>query len=130
MNMEVDKMNSKQKGNIGIGEAIAYFCKLGYTVSIPLNDSQDYDLIVDIDGFLNKVQVKYTTAKAPSGYYYVGLRSISGSTKEEYKTVADTDIDYLFILTQDNVKLLVPIIEITNRSGVTINSEYINKYSV
>lgn len=33
------------------------FSKIGYTVSVPITDSQDYDLIVD-NGALLKVQVK------------------------------------------------------------------------
>lgn len=35
--------------------AIAYYSKLGYTISIPLTDSQDYDLIVDTGTDLLKV---------------------------------------------------------------------------
>lgn len=36
--------SNKEKGNSGLGMAIAYFTTKGYTVSIPLNDIQDYDL--------------------------------------------------------------------------------------
>ena len=38
---------NKEKGNSGLGIDIAYFSSHGYIVSIPLNDTQDYDLIVD-----------------------------------------------------------------------------------
>lgn len=38
---------NKEKGNSSLGIAIAYFSTNGYTVSIPLNDTQDYDLIVE-----------------------------------------------------------------------------------
>lgn len=38
--------------------AIAYFSTNGYTVSIPLNDTQDYDLVVEKDNILQTVQVK------------------------------------------------------------------------
>ena len=38
---------NKQKGNSGLGIAIAYFSINGYTVLIPLNDTQDYDLVVE-----------------------------------------------------------------------------------
>ena len=38
---------NKEKGNSALGIAIAYFSTNGYIVSIPLNDTQDYDLIVD-----------------------------------------------------------------------------------
>ena len=36
----VDSTN-KQRGNCGLGLAIAYYSTHGYTVSIPLNDTQD-----------------------------------------------------------------------------------------
>lgn len=37
--------NTKEQGTIGLGKAIAYFTSRGFVVSIPLNDSQDYDLV-------------------------------------------------------------------------------------
>ena len=56
------KFNSnKEKGNTGLGIAIAYYSANGYTVSIPLNDTQDYDFIVDKDNILKKIQVKATS---------------------------------------------------------------------
>ena len=39
--------NTKEQGNIGLGCAIQYFSQNLYTVSWPLNDSQDYDLIIE-----------------------------------------------------------------------------------
>ena len=36
--------NSKDKGRAGLSLAIAYFGCNGYTISVPLNDTQDYDL--------------------------------------------------------------------------------------
>ena len=39
--------SNKEKGNAGLGLAIAYFSANGYTVSIPLNDTQDYDIIIE-----------------------------------------------------------------------------------
>lgn len=47
-------INSKKQGDIGMCYAMAYFSKIGYTVSVPITDSQDYDLIVD-NGALLKV---------------------------------------------------------------------------
>ena len=51
---------NKEKANFGLRMAIAYFSTNGYTVSIPLNDTQDYDLIVEKNGILQRVQVKAT----------------------------------------------------------------------
>ena len=38
---------NKEKGNSSLGIAIAYYASNGYIVSIPLNDTQDYNLIVE-----------------------------------------------------------------------------------
>lgn len=38
---------NKEKGNTGLGFAIAYFTSNGYTVSASLNDTQDYDPIIE-----------------------------------------------------------------------------------
>ena len=51
---------NKNIGNSSLGLAISYFTCHGYVVSIPLNDTQDYDLIVEKDSKLYKIQVKGT----------------------------------------------------------------------
>lgn len=123
-------MNTKQKGNIGVGIAIAYYTSIGAVVSVPINDSQDYDLLVDIDSFIYTVQVKYTSEKTSSGYYTVGLRSISGSSKQEYKNVGATNVDFLFITTKDYQIFLIPVAEITQISAITLNTSFKEKYGI
>ena len=54
---------NKEKGNSGLGMAIAYFSTNGYVVSIPLNDTQDYDLIIEKNNVIKTVQVKSTGCK-------------------------------------------------------------------
>lgn len=66
---------NKEKGNTSLGIAIAYYASNWYTVSIPLNDTQDYDLIVDKDCLLKKVQVKSTACKTKYGNYQVALKN-------------------------------------------------------
>ena len=119
-------------GNAGLSMAIAYFGTNGYTVSVPLNDTQDYDLIVDMDGSLKKVQVKASNCKETSNSYTVQLRTISGTTRKAYKTVADTDIDFLFCLCGDGTIFLIPKDEIVNRSVLclsTVKSKFSRKDS-
>jgi len=76
--------NSHSQGNVGMGQAIAYYTLKGYTISIPLNDCQEYDLVVEYPDGLKKVQVKTTKHKAPSGNYIVNLRTMSGY-KDKYE---------------------------------------------
>jgi len=94
-----------------LGICISHFCSLGYTVSIPLTDSQDYDLIVEIPELgLQKVQVKTTNSKSPSGKYVVALRITGGNSKSNFVNKLNTEIvyDQLFVLTADGDKYLIP----------------------
>lgn len=117
--------NTKAQGNIGLGEAIAYFLRQGCTVSIPINDSQDYDLVADIDGLLSKVQVKTTKSKSDSGNYIVTMKHSGGTAGTIYGRVSETNIDYLFCLTDDNSKYLIPFVEIEHvRSSITLGNNF------
>lgn len=118
---------NKEKGNTSLGIAIAYYSSNGYTVSIPLNDTQDYDLVVDKDNVLKKVQVKSTACKTKYGNYQVALKSCGGTKGTTYKTVIETKIDELFILTEDLEIYIIPIKEINNKSTLNICDKY-DKY--
>ena len=111
---------NKDKGNSSLGIAIAYYASNGYTVSIPLNDTQDYDLIVDRDNLIKRVQVKSTGCKTKYGSYQVALKSCGGTKGETYKTVIDTNIDELFIVTEDIGLYILPIEELKNKSTLNI----------
>lgn len=115
---------NKEKGNAGLGFAIAYFSSNGYTVSIPLNDTQDYDIIVEKDNILKTVQVKATGCKRKSGNYQVALKSCGGTKGKTYKTFLDTNVDILFIVTADMDMYCVPHREVKNKSTLNICSKY------
>ena len=117
-------MTNKQRGNCGLGIAIGYFSTNGYTVSIPLNDTQDYDLLIDKDNKIKSVQVKYTTCKTKYGNYQVALKSCGGTNGKTYKTVIDTNVDYLFIATDQLDMYLIPIEEVTNKSTLNLCDKY------
>lgn len=120
---------NKEKGNTSLGIAIAYYASNGYTVSIPLNDTQDYDLIVDKDNILKKVQVKSTACKTKYGNYQVALKSCGGTKGKTYKTVIETNIDELFILTEDLKIYIFPIEKVQNKSTLNICKKY-ERYKV
>ena len=106
--------SNKEKGNSGLGMAIAYFSSNGYVVSIPLNDTQDYDLVIEKDGKLAKVQVKATGCKTKNNIYQLSLKSCGGTKGETYKTIIDTKIDEVFIVTDTMEMFIIPIEEIKN----------------
>lgn len=121
--------SNKEKGNTGLGIAIAYYTSNGYTVSIPLNDTQDYDLIVDKDNVLKKIQVKSTSCKTKYNIYQVSLKSCGGTKGITYKTVIDTNIDEIFILTNNLDIYIIPINKIQNRGTINLCDKY-QKYRV
>lgn len=124
------KFNSnKEKGNTGLGIAIAYYSANGYTVSIPLNDTQDYDFIVDKDNILKKIQVKATSCKTKYNKYQVALKSCGGTKGGTYKTVVDTNIDELFIVTDSLELFRIPIEVIKNKATLNLCEKY-EKYKM
>lgn len=111
---------NKHRGNAGLSYAIAYFGCNGYTVSVPLNDTQDYDLIVDDGTSLKKVQVKATSQVDNKGEYSVSLRSSGGTAGVTYKNVRDTDVDLLFVLCSNLDAYLIPKEVITQRNELKL----------
>ncbi len=115
---------NKEKGNYGLGIAIAYFTSHGYIVSIPLNDTQDYDLIVDKNNCIQKVQVKSTSCKTKYGIYQVALKSCGGTKGKTYKTLIYTNVDLLFIVTDQMDSFLIPLDTIKNKSTLNLCEKY------
>ena len=116
-------MTTNDKGNIALTQAIAYFAKEQYTVSIPLNDSQWYDLVVEKDGIFQSVQVKYTSEQFESGSYKCSLRTISGSSRKSIYTLVDHAVDLLFCYCENGLKFLIPCEKIKNTSYIALFTE-------
>ncbi len=122
-------ITNKEKGNSGLGMAIAYFTTSGYIVSIPLNDTQDYDLIVEKENRLQRVQVKATGCIGKGGNYQVALKSCGGTKGKTYKTLIDTNIELIFILTGPKEMYLIPREKINNVSTLSLCDKY-EKYKL
>lgn len=117
-------LTNKEKENTGLGIAIAYYTTKGYTVSIPLNDTQDYDLLVDNKEKILKIQVKATSCKTKYGIYQLALKSCGGTKGSTYKTIKDTNIDYVFIVTDELLMYCIPKNIIKNASTLNLCSKY------
>ena len=120
---------NKNIGNSSLGIAIAYFTNHNYIVSIPLNDTQDYDLIVEKENNLFKVQVKGTSFKTKYDIFQVALKSSGGSKGKFYKTVIDTNIDYLFVVTKNFDMYLIPKNVLLNKYTLNLGNNF-KQYSV
>jgi hypothetical protein len=121
--------NTKKQGDVGLGVCISHFCSLGYTVSIPLTDSQDYDLVVEFpDIGLQKIQIKTTNSKTNGGKYVVGLRITGGNSRSNFVHKLNTEIfyDQLFVLTSNGDMYLISkdIIK-NNKNSISLGENYL-----
>jgi hypothetical protein len=65
-----------EKGSLGRAVAIGKLSRLGWGVSIPVDDHLRYDVVVDRDGVLYRVQVKTLCAPPDSEFLLVPLCSL------------------------------------------------------
>lgn len=122
--MEAWESNYKShQGNLGLGAAIAYYTSKCIPVSIPLNDTQGYDLIID-DGDLKRVQIKTTKFKSNNGYVVQLKNSGGASGRSVIRNFDKSKSDILFILTKSGEKYEIPTSIIKARSAITLNDTY------
>ena len=113
------------QGNIGLGKAIEYFTSLQYPVSIPLNDTQKYDLIVDMNGELKKISVKTSRNKTQYETYAVNLRNCGGASgKGKIRPFDNASCDYIFILTGNDKLYLIPANIINSTNTINVGKKY------
>lgn len=117
---------SKQQGNIGHLLAMSYYASLGWNLSNPITDSNDYDFIAeDLEGNLLKIQAKTTRFKADSGNYVVGLSTNGGNQREYWNKELNTNnIDYVFIVTEEGVCYSIPVEVLDSKNSLTLYDKY------
>lgn len=118
--------NSRKQGDIGLVAAMNWFVGAGHDVYLPLTDSQDTDLVVDIDGKLCRVQVRTTYFKTPYGIYQVHLH-VSGGNRSgtgKMKLFDAKAIDYLFVLTDSGEMYCIPTQVIDCVKSLNLGDKY------
>lgn len=101
--------------------AINYFTVKGYTVSIPINDTQWYDLVIEKDGKFETVQCKATQTEKRT----IDFRSTGGTNGGVYDNLLNhSELDYLFCVDVINMDMwLIPVKDITNnRNSITLRT--------
>lgn len=114
----------KDQGNIGLAKAIYELQLLGYRISIPITENQEYDLIGDKDNKLYRIQVKTTRCKSKYGVYCVNLRTLGGNRSfHTIKKHVAGNYELLYVLTEENDSYLIPDSEImcVNRLALSKN---------
>lgn len=118
---------NKDKGRAGMALGIAYFGANGYTVNIPLNDTQWYDFVIEKDGIFQTVQCKATNSKDNA----INLKSNGGTKGTTYDSVLEHPLDLLFCLDGSGNMFVIPVEEIRkagNTKQITLRTE-ISKFA-
>jgi hypothetical protein len=90
------------KGDLAVTQAIATFTRRKMDVSLPITESASYDIIVDDNGTLYRVQVRYSSG------IEVELRRIhSNSTGYVIKKTKANAYDWLYILDSAGKEYLI-----------------------
>lgn len=121
-----NRANPRKQGDVGMGSAVGWFAANGYTVSLPLTDSQDYDVVVDDGSGLSRVQVRTTRHRKPNGFYEVGLRVKGGnrSGTGKVKHFDPTKVELLYLLTEAGDKYLIPSTAVGGTRSLTLGTRY------
>ena len=119
-------MDNKQIGNLTELQCITRFYELGYPVSIPYGDSEKYDMIIDVNGNLYRLQCKhssphyndegvvdYITFKT---YWSSGYTKNSPTKRNKY---SKEDCDY-FVTHYEGKNYLVPVEECSLEKNLRI----------
>lgn len=119
-------INSKKQGDVGMCYAIAYYSRLGWTVSIPITDSQDYDLLVEnTDNNILKVQVKTSRYLTEGGTYQVSLKTCGGNKSgQTIKKMDKNYIDLVFVLVDDGSCYSIPTEKIESSGSMNLGDKY------
>lgn len=103
---------SVQIGDIGEAHAIYEFTRLGIPVSKPVNNSMVYDLIIDVNNALYKVQVKTTSGLIKPAYnmtFDLTKLDVRSNRNAHYSyTSEEVDFFYLYCI-EENIGVLLPV---------------------
>ena len=120
------EQNTKYLGNLTELQCITRFYELGYPVSIPYGDSEKYDMILDVNGKLYRLQCKHANPQIDENgnVIYIKIKTVwqSGYTKNEQyhrNQYTKEDCDY-FVTYYEGKNYLVPVEQCSNEKTLRI----------
>ena len=111
---------SQKKGIITELQVATYLLKNGYNVSQPFSQDSKYDLIVDVNGKLLRLQVK-TARKTSETAITFNCRSTTSNVRNcKNRRYSANDIDY-FATYWGNKAYLVPVTECSTQKSLHLS---------
>ena len=107
-----NRCKSVQVGDVGEAHAIYEFTRLGIPVSKPVNNSMVYDLIIDVENVLYKIQVKTTSGFVPDTntmVFDLTKLDVRSNMNIHYSYTQDeVDFFYLYCI-EENISMLLSV---------------------
>jgi hypothetical protein len=120
-----DQVHASDKGILAELKFELECLSRGLSVSKPIHPKSVYDYILDFNGKLLKIQVKYTSCKNPSGNFRLTCAKGSTSDQSKRQNYKKEDIDYIVGLTLAGDWYLIPL-----EKGVTTCITLAKKYEM
>lgn len=123
---------NNQTGDIGEAKVLSKFVELGIEVYIPFSNSNRCDLIANLEGGLQRIQVK-SSLKIHKGRYRIKLvKDYSRKSGDKKHIYSREDIDFyaLYNIERDKVLLLPVEIAPTHNITIEVGSEREKKLSI
>ena len=115
---------NKQKGNIGEAKCLAKMVELGVPVCLPFGDNERYDMVIEHNGKLEKIQIKYSSQQESEGSIVFKTASSTNHTTNKHLSSYENDVDaFLFYNSLTDEVYYMPISIIQNRKSVTMRMQ-------
>ena len=108
-------MNNKRIGSISELKFMCLCLSMDISVSIPYGDNDKYDVVIESDGKINRIQIK-SCSKVKNGGFEAATSS-GAKVKELYKKI-DVDIFAIHLITVD-VWYIIPV-EVINTKTIVL----------
>ena len=125
-------MNPRQQGDLGEASAVEWLVSHGYPVWSPVGHSPDADFVIEINGELERVQVKTSTQLIKNGRYLVSLKTCGGnqSWNKIVKRFSSDRCDRLFVLIADGRRWFIPATAVQGTTGIVVGGPKYAPYEV
>jgi Holliday junction resolvase-like predicted endonuclease len=129
-------INRRQQGDLGEASAIEWFSRLGATILLPFGHSPDYDLIVDVEGRILRVQVKTCTCndRRSDGSTRWSVQLATNGGNQSWTGVAKvfdpSRFDVLFVIVGDGRRWLIPADAIEAARGIYLGGLKYSEFEI
>lgn len=115
-------MDTKLKSDIAESAVVTELLKRGFRVLKPIGDRLPYDLAIDLDGKLVRIQVKSAWFDKSSNAYYVDVRRTKTNRRKMLRARYDkSDFDFAILYVEGYSVFYVMPISVFTKYGSSIS---------